>query len=284
MTTPAATQTRPGASGPRRVAVHPVTFRRLVAAEWVKARSLRSTWWILALGVVAFPALAALRASSVAAIAEDAYGHLVGPVYVTSGVALGQLAFCALAVVLVTGEHRTGQVRSTFAAAPGRVGALWAKATVTVALVLAAGVVAVAAGWAAAAPWFAPTGMTVDLSRADHARLVLGVPLYLAALVALAHGIGAVVRSSAAGITVVLGLVFVVENALGLVPWAPVRDLAAFLPTTAGARLITDDGTGSVVTAGGGVVLSPWAGFGVLVAWVVAVGVVASVLVRRRDV
>ena len=47
---------------------------------------------------------------------------------------------------------------------------------------------------------------------------------------------------------------------------------------------LTDDATGSVVTAGGGAVLSPWAGFGVLLVWVLAVAVAASVLVRRRDV
>lgn len=276
--------TTPARPATRAVAVHPVTFGRLLSAEWVKARSLRSTWWVLALGVLAFPAMAALRASSVAAIAEDAAGHLVGPVYVTSGVAFGQLAFCALAVVLVTGEYRTGQIRSTFVAAPGRVAALAAKLTVTAGLVLVAGLVGVAAGWAAAAPWFEPLQMGVDLTDPAHARMMLGVPLYLAGLAALAHGIGALVRSPAAGIATVLGLVLVVENALGLIPWAPLQRFAAYLPTSAGARLITDEGTGSVVTTAGAGVLSPWAGFAVLLAWVLAVSVAASVLVRRRDV
>lgn len=265
-----------------RVTVHPASFRRLVAAEWVKARSLRSTWWILLLGVAFFPAAAALRSSSIAAVPE-AYGHLVGPVYASAGITLGQLALSAFAVVAATGEYRTGQIQATLVAAPTRLPALWAKLAVTVALVLAAGLAAVAAGWAGAAPWFDATGMTVDLTDPLHLRLLLGVPLYLAATAAFAFGVGAVVRSTAAGITVVLGLTLVVENVLALVPLDLTRRLAAYLPTSAGGRLVTDDATGSVVSASGSSALSPWAGFAVLVGWALASLVVASVLLRRRD-
>jgi len=267
-----------------RTPVHPVTFPRLVAAEWVKIRSLRSTWWALALAFVLFPLLAAMRSASVATIADDAPpGFFVGPAYVTSGVTLALLVLCGLGVVAVTGEYRTGQIRSTLAAAPTRLPALWAKLTVVVGLAFATAFVGTLAGWAAAAPWFDEIGMGVDLTDAEHVRLMIGVPLYLAAMTALAYAIGAVIRSSAAGITAVLGLVFVVEPAFAYIPWEPLQQLAGYLPTAAGARLVTSDSIGSIVTGSGATALGPWEGYLVLLGWVAAALVTAAVLLRRRD-
>ncbi|GIG40665.1 ABC transporter permease [Cellulomonas phragmiteti] len=286
--TTAATPTSPAtaASRPRaRTAVQPVTYSRLVAAEWVKIRSLRSTWWALALALAFFPLLAAMRSSSIAAIAADAPPNFfVGPAYVTSGVTLALLVVCGLGVVAVTAEYRTGQIRSTLAAAPTRLPALRAKLTVVTGLAFAVGLVGVLTGWAAAAPWFGTIGMSVDLTDPQHVRLMLGVPLYLAAMTALAFALGAIVRSSAAGIASVLGLVFVVEPAFAYIPFEPLQELAAYLPTAAGARLVTSDSLGSVVTGSGVTTLGPWGGFGVLLAWVAVLLVVASVLLRRRDV
>lgn len=267
-----------------RTVVQPVTFGRLVAAEWVKFRSLRSSWWALALAVAFFPMFAAMRSSSIAQIADDApAGAFVGPVYVTSGLMLAQLVLCGLGVVVVTAEYRTGQIRSTLVAAPTRLPVLWAKLLVVVAVALATGLAGALTGWAAGAPWFEAAGMSVDLSQPEHVRLMLGVPLYLAAMAALAYGIGAVLRSSAAGIATVLGLVFVVEPAFSYVPWQPLQNFAAYLPSAAGARLVTADSLGSVMSGSQSTMLGPWAGYAVLLGWVAAVLVVAAVLLRRRD-
>ena len=268
----------------RRTSVHPVSTRRLVTAEWIKFRSLRSNRWVLALGVLVIPLFAVSRVVSIARVPEAAgTPGLGGAVYVTSGIALAQLALCVLAVLAVTGEYGTGQIRSTFAAAPRRLPALAAKLLVTVLVVLVASVVAVALAWAASAPWFDRTGMSIDLLRAEDARIVLGAPLYLAAASALAFGIGTIVRNSAAAVALVLGLLLVVENVLSLIPWSPVQTLAAHLPVTAGSGLLRSEAVGSVLTTSSSSALSPWGGFAVMLAWVAAVLVVAGVLVRRRD-
>ncbi|NAZ77595.1 ABC transporter permease, partial [Kineococcus sp. T13] len=264
--------------------VRPYGFGRLLLAEWIKFRSLRSNWWVLAAGVLFVPLFAVSRVLSVARVPEAVGAPgTVGAVYVTSGVALTQLALCALAVLAVTGEYGTGQIRSTFTAAPRRLQALAAKLAVTVLVVLAASVLAVALAWAAGAVWFERIGTSVDLLRAEDARIVLGAPLYLAALSALAFGIGTIVRSSAAAVALVLGLLLVVENLLSLVPWAPVQAFAAHLPATAGSRLLQSDAVGSVLTTSASTALSPWGGFAVLLAWVALVLTAAAVLVRRRD-
>ena len=279
MTTFAATLPTAG-----RIAVHPATFGRLVAAEWVKLRSLRSTWWTLAVGLLFLPAFAVSRVASIAQVPEAVGSEwMVGAVYVTSGVALTQLAFCTLGVLVVSGEYGTGQIRSTFLASPGRLSVLAAKLLVTCAVVAAVSLVGVLLAWAAAAPFFDETGMSIDLTQAEDARILLGVPVYLATAAALAFGIGTIVRSSAAGVATALGVLLVVENGLAAIPWAPVQTLAAHLPASAGSRLLQSDAAGSVITVSNSTALTPWQGYGVMLAWVVGTLVVAGLLVRRRD-
>lgn len=264
--------------------VHPVTFARLVRSEHLKLRTLRSTWWALALAVAVLPLMAVMRTTSVAAIADEADpAYLVGPVYVTSGVMLAQLVLCGLAVVAVTAEYRTGLIRSTLTAAPTRLPVLGAQLLVVVVTALVTGVVGVLAAWAAAAPLLGEARMSVDLTQPEHLRIMAGVPLYLAAVAAFAYGVGAALRSSAAGIASVLGLVFVVEPAFAYLPSEALQRLGAYLPTAAGSRLLTSDVLGSVVSGSRDTTLGPWAGYGVLLAWAALAVGVAAVLLRRRD-
>lgn len=109
-----------------RTAVLPPTAARLLTSEWIKLRTLRSTWWALALSIVLMVAMAMSRTASIAQVPEAA-GLVEGSVYVTSGAALAQLVFCVLGVLAVTGEYATGQIRSSLAAAPTRVPVLWTK-------------------------------------------------------------------------------------------------------------------------------------------------------------
>lgn len=267
-----------------RAAVQPPTTTRLVRSEWIKLRSLRSTWWALAASVAVVVLMAVSRASSIAQVPE-AVGSpgMVGAVYVTSGAAIVQLVVCVLGVLAITGEYRTGQIRSSLTAVPARLPVLLAKLVVVVATVLVTSAVAVGLAWAASASWLDVSQMPVDLRDPDELRILAGTPLYLATVTALAFGIGALVRSSAGGIAVVVGLLLVVENAVALVPWAPLQAVSPYLPATAGNRLLTSDLVGSVTTTSSSTTLGPWAGYGVLVLWVAAVLAVAAVLLRRRD-
>lgn len=279
-----ATTALPATRTRTRTVVQPVTLGRLVVAEWIKLRSLRSTWWTLTATLALFVLLAANRTASIAGIAADAPDDvLVMPAYATSGVPVAQFVLCGLAVLVITGEYRSGQVRATLTAAPTRVPALLAKLAVVVGVVLATGTVGTLLGWATSALWFDEIGHTVDVTDPEHLRLLVGAPLYLAAMAALAFGIGAAIRSTATGITAMFGLVFVVEPAFSYVPWRPLQELAAYLPTAAGSRLITSDALGSFVSGTQSTTLGPWAGYGVLLAWAAAVLVVAAVLLRRRD-
>jgi len=265
--------------------VHPATFARLLVGEWIKFRSLRANWWILLLGTAFMPLFAVSRMVSIAQV-PDAVGSpsLVGAVYVTSGIALSQLAFAVLAVMSITGEYGSGQIRATLAVAPARATAIAAKLAVVVGAVVIASSIGVAVAWASSAPWFAQTGMSIDLSDAGDARLMVGVPLYLAAVAALAFGIGLIARSSALGICIVVGLLLVVENLLASIPWAPAQNVTAYLPSSAGSRLLESDAAGSVIAVSDSTLLTPWGGYGVMLIWVAAVLAAGAALLRHKDV
>lgn len=285
MTTLAVPSTAPAARRPR-TAVRPVTFGRLLAAEWVKFRSLRSTPWALGVALVLMVGLAALQAWGTSNAPSDmgAMAGISGAVYVTGGSFLAVLVFCVLGVLAITGEYTTGQIRSTLTSAPQRVPVLLAKLVVVVTAVLVVSALAVGLSWAVASPWFDDLGVSVDLGDASDLRILGGTALYLATATALAFAIGALVRHSAAGLAIVLGLLLVVENVFALVPWRPFELVSPFLPATAGGRLTMDDATRAMVDAGSeAVILTPWQGYGVMVAWVVVLLAVAAVLLRRRD-
>lgn len=276
------------AAGPAarsRVAVRPVTFGRLVASEWVKFRSLRSTWWTLGVGAALMIALAVLSTWGTSNAPADAgIPGMSGVAFVVGGYFMGQLAFCVLGVLAITGEYTTGMIRATFAAAPRRLPVLWAKLVVVFVAVLVVSLVAVGLSWAGSSFWFDDLGVTVDLSRADDVRILLGTPLYLATATALAYAIGALVRHSAAGLAIVLGLLLVVETAFALIPWRPLQVISPFLPSTAGGRLTMDSASMEQMDSFSDVAtLTPWQGYGVMVAWVVVLLALAAVLVRRRD-
>ena len=105
----------------------PPTTAGLLRGEWIKARSLRSTWYVLVGSLVGMVLLGLLFTST----ADDGGpgGNGGGPPGVDfaqpltlalAGYNLAQLALGVLGVLLVTGEYTSGTIRSTFAAAPRR--------------------------------------------------------------------------------------------------------------------------------------------------------------------
>lgn len=268
-----------------RMPVHPVSFTRLVVAEWIKFRTLRSTFWTLGTALALMVAMAVLQAWGSVQMAQDMdLSGVPGTGYATGAWFIGQLAFCVLGILAITGEYSTGMIRSTFAAAPRRLPVLWAKLVVVVTAVFVVSVVAVALSWAGAAPFFDDLGATIDLSSSEDVRILLGTPLYLATITALAFAVGALTRHSAGALAVVIGLLLIVETAFASIPWRPLQTISPFLPSTAGGRLTQDSATIEAMDQFSEfATLTPWQGYGVLMGWVVVLLAVAAVLLRRRD-
>ncbi|MER6926369.1 ABC transporter permease, partial [Streptomyces spiralis] len=105
---------------------------------------------------------------------------------------------------------------------------------------------------------------------------VVGCGLYLALLGLFALAVGAIIRHTAASITVVIGFVLVITPMAGLLPGSVGEHVHAWLPTQAGF-MITQQHSRA------GDVLGPWQGLGVLALWTAVLLAVAAVQLRRRD-
>ncbi|MET0433010.1 MAG: ABC transporter permease subunit [Cellulomonas sp.] len=252
-----------------------VTFGRLLRSEWIKLWSLRSTWWVLPITVVAQAGIAWLIAYfGTQEFGEGGIDYTVTAADIVGGLQFAQLAICVLAVLAITGEYSTGMIRSTLSTSPTRTPALLAKGLVVIVVAFVTGVVATLVSWAVTYPVLGEAHR-VDLGLEMNQRILIGAPLYLAAIALLAYAIGALLRHSAGALAAVLGLLLVVESVFALVPWTFFEKISPYLPMSAGSQLVFTDNPDAV--------LGPWEGYGVLVAWGVVLLAAAAVLLRRRD-
>lgn len=273
----------PTRSGPDRRAA--LTFPRIVTSEWIKFRSVRSTAWTLPITALTMAGLSALQAWAMTQFeGGETMGLVSAAPIITGGWFLAQLVVAVLAILTITGEYTTGMIRSTLAAVPTRLPALWAKALVLAVVVALVSLVAVALSYLAALPFLGTLGLGLDLGDPDVLRVVLGAPLYLTTIALFAFAVGTLMRHSAGAIAVVLGFLLVIENVLGGIPWRPLEVIAPFLPSRAGARLLTEQATLDMMDQGSTVAtLTAWQGYGVLAAWTVLLLAAAAFLLRRRD-
>jgi ABC-2 type transport system permease protein len=260
-----------------RVAVEPVTSIRVLKGEWIKMRSLRSTALTLVAGV-----LTMVAAGCIIGWVTNHYWSTLRPEEMVTfnptarslvGYNLAQLAVGVLGVLLVTGEYATGMIRATFATVPERLPVLWAKATVyagaTFALMLTAALAAFLGG-----QWFLRSHGT-DLSATGALPAIFGVAGYLTLIGVLAVALGFIVRSTAGGVATLFGLLMVLPGMGLLLPASWQQHLLPYLPSNAGAAMIsTHPAVGS---------LSAGASLLVLLGWVAAALLGAAVLLKRRD-
>jgi ABC-2 type transport system permease protein len=266
-----------------------LSFPGVLRSEWIKLRTLRSTWWcagvIVGLSVLfgVLVGLAVPGGTRLPTAQQDALAVQV----LTLGVNFTQLVAAVLGVLVISGEYGTGMIRSTFAAVPRRIPAVVAKLLVLTVAVLVVGLISSALTALASAPLLGAHG----IGLAPDAGLwlpVLGGSVYLTLIAALAFAIGALIRNSAGGIATALGLLLVapivVNLAAALTRATWLQSVAAVLPSNAGAQLSTyASPAGPGFGASDALVLNGWAGFGVLIAWIAVFLVPALVLVRRRD-
>ncbi|MGH2883848.1 MAG: ABC transporter permease, partial [Solirubrobacteraceae bacterium] len=169
--------------------------------QWIKFRTLRSSWLTLTgavLLMIAFGAIFGYSTSTanwakLGAASRAATGSL-------GGYHIAQLVIGVLGVLLVTGEYATGMIRSTFAAVPRRLPVLAAKSGVFAAISVATMTVASFAAYFLAQAFLSSHGHGSSLSDPGALRSVAGVGVYLGLIGALGGALGWIVRSTAGGI------------------------------------------------------------------------------------
>src|SRR5215470_2993207 len=108
---------------PAREAMRPghYRFRHVARMEWIKLRSLRSTWWTLGITVCGATAMAVVIGINT----RNAGGDLTNNAL--AGVVPGLLLTGVLGVLTMTSEYTSGMIRATLAAIPRRPVVLAAK-------------------------------------------------------------------------------------------------------------------------------------------------------------
>lgn len=263
----------------RRAARGRVTLGRVVNAEWIKFRSVRSTVLALLATVGAVVALGLLFSGvHSGVIGADTIGlqpgSAAGPVEVSlGGVNLGQLIIGVLGVTLVTGEYATGMIRPTLTAVPRRLPVLWGKTLVFGGVVMAAMLVATFTAFLGGQALIGTAG--ASLSGSGVLRAVIGAAVYLTGVGVIGLAAGAILRRAAAAIAVLFTVVLVVPGLLPLLPRSWNDTVGPYLPSNAGTAFMT-----ATHAAGS---LAPWTGLGVFAGYVLAALAMAAVLLRRRD-
>lgn len=253
---------------------------RTVHAEWIKLRSLRSTWYtvtclfVLGLGITTLSTIGANKAYWAGTDADRAAWDPTG--HSLKSFIVAQLIIGVLGILVVTSEFATGLMQTTLAAAPRRHRLLAAKAIVATAVAAVAGQVLMFVAFLLGQAIM--SGQDIPSAHlGDHGVLsaIVGGGLYLSAIGLLAVGLGTIMRATAGALATLVGIVFLVPALSGLFPsW--MQGIFDFWPTLGAAAIF-----GTVPDAN---FPHPWANLGGLCLGVAAVLTAAFVVFRRRDV
>lgn len=247
-----------------------VRFREVLWFEWTKFVTLRSNLVVTGIVGLVLPLFAVLVAATESLQPDDT---ILGA-SVLGGAVLAQMLAAALGATLVTGEMRSGMMRTTLVACPRRLAVLAAKSTV------AAGVVFVVI-LAAALLAFGVGVVLLDgatYATGDPLPAVIGVGLAIALMAVLGVAIGALVRHAAGAVMVGVGIVLLPEFISPLLGqyqrWLGGGSLGGVMQKLTQSSDATHEAVGS---------LGAWPSLAVVSVYtLVAVGLAVWVL-RRRD-
>lgn len=276
-------------SGPARR----VRFTDLLAAEWLKLWSLRSTYWVLGVCAVV---VTGINANSARSNADRLAGQSASPppggvdrtfLFDPLATAFTEPAWQILMAVagaigaaVLSGEYATGLVRATFAAVPGRRSLLTAKTLVVTVALLGFGAVVSGASF----------GLTQALLR-EHGGLSLTGPGALRAVVGSAllaplcgligMATAAVVRHAAGSAVGTAGMLLLLPALFRGDTYRWVAEIGNGMPFSAWEALVQNPERDRGVAKYPVEVAEAWLVYG---AWSVAAVIVAVVVTDRRDV
>lgn len=278
-------------------AAPPARFRHLLAAEWIKFWSLRSTALVLAAGALTTLGIcvnaARVNADRLAdqpelppappggrpELPQMVFDPLI-TAYVFPAWALLMVVVAALGASVVFGEYTSGLIRTTFAAVPARRAVVAAKVTVVGAVTLVLGA-AVSGG---------SFGVTQAILRDHHGmsladpgalRAVTASALLLPLCAVIGMAVGALIRHAAGAVVSVIALLILVPQFFGGEQYRWVAETGNAMPLTAFYRLVLNPARDYDLGKYPLTVTEAWCVYGAWAGVAVAVGVV---VVGRRDV
>lgn len=184
----------------------------------------------------------------------------------------------SLAVMFIASEYSTGMIRSSFAATPSRLPVFWAKAIIIAVASYVLTVIGAFVSFFVAVPILNGYKVDIKLDQEGMLSSILLSGLFVAGVALMGLALGTLFRNSAAGIVILVGLLFVVPIAasfLGLLHIDFFTYLPQYFPSNAGSRMLD---TGHLDGQ-----LDPWAAGLVFLGWIVVMVIPALFLLKRRD-
>ncbi|WP_329038537.1 ABC transporter permease [Streptomyces sp. NBC_01725] len=194
-------------------------FYDLVAAEWIKLRSLRSTW-------IAYGATALAVIAFNAGTAYDTYNYWPERSaadradYVRAGIPLQEaftansamvmmLALGAIGAVAIIGEYSTGTIRTTFAAVPDRRSVMAAKTVVVTAVATVFGSIVAGASFGLTQAILDGRDAGISISYPGALRVVVASALLAPVCAVVGMAIGSVIRHTSATMIAAVAVILV---------------------------------------------------------------------------
>lgn len=278
-----------------------VTFGGVLRSEWIKLWSLMSTRILLLLTLVAIVGVGALavliRYTYLDEMIRNAreQGQTLTPEMMeqtfppgsgfdlynlpNAGLQIGILVLGSLAVLFMSSEYATGMIRSTMNAVPKRTPAFVAKAIILAVISYIITTIAGAATFLIAMPVFQGIGFDLDWSTDGVMYSIYTGGLYVAGVALIGLSLGTLLRNSAGGITVLVGIFFVLSIAasfLTLIPGEFWKYVPQYIPSEAGGRFLSIGHTDGVI--------DPWQGGLIFLGYVLLFLVPALFALKKRDV
>lgn len=183
---------------------------RQISSEWIKLRSLWSTWLLVGIGVVGIVAQAVV---GLITIKDHASEGLALDVMSGSGITL--IIVVVLGVIATAAEYSQKSIITTYTVTPARWRVLLAKTIVVAGVALAMGLLSVPLSRLIAAIWFALGDGSWNASFADAVKYAVGIMAAYVGFATLGVMVGTLSRSPAIGVGIAFGLLFVIAPLLG---------------------------------------------------------------------
>lgn len=241
----------------------------LIRTEFLKLRTIRSPWLLLAVGV---PLVVAGVSGMV--ISKGGVPTRAMQSNAVAHVGLASILTLVFGILAVAGEYRHKTITDTYMSTPGRTEPLVAKLVVYTLIGAISAAIWSVAGLLAEIGWWAGKGASFSWSDSGMWTTIGGAIGWNAAFAAIGVGLGALVRNLVGAVALALAWIALIEGILSQL----LGSLGRWLPFNAGRAL----GVSAADTSSD--LLSRWAGGVVLVLYALAFTIAAVTTTVRRDV
>ena len=286
-------------------------LRGVLASEFTKLRSVRSTYWTIAALVIVSVGIAAIAGFGIASSIHNQPWNKAGTDATQDSLIaffeLGQLIIAVVGAMIITSEYSTGMIRTSLTAMPRRgtvyLGKLIVLTSVTLVVSLVTSFIAYFVGQATMSGSGVSTSLFhtttipagVQLSQTGNGpttyvfqgtdvitggqvlTAVVGTALFVTVVALIAFGLGAIIRHTAGAITSTIGLMFVLSIIIQILPNNWRWDIMRFFPDAAGRVLSVTIGPANPH------LWSAWPQFLVTVIWAVVLVGIGGYLFLKRD-